>query len=205
MSDLDQWARFKNFYLDCGSVGVALDISRMDFAGGFLEEMEPRIQKAFEFMKALEGGAIANPDENRMVGHYWLRDSSKAPNVEIKKEIDTCLAKIKKFARDVHAGKIRPQKARQFKNVLVIGIGGSALGPQFVALALGSAADKLKPYFFDNTDPEGIDSVLARIGAGLKETIAVVISKSGGTPETRNGMLEASAAYEKMGLNFGKH
>src|SRR6185295_10947902 len=92
------------------------------------------------------------------------------------------------------------------KNVLVIGIGGSALGPQFVGKALGSpSGDKLKPYFFDNTDPEGIDHVLAQIGGGLRETIAIVISKSGGTPETRNGMLEAAAAYEKAGLDFGKH
>src|SRR5439155_4817859 len=92
-----------------------------------------------------------------------------------------------------------------FRNVLVIGIGGSALGPQFVAKALGTVNDKMKPYFFDNTDPEGIDDVLARIGAALRETIVVIISKSGGTAETRNGMLEAQAAYEKAGLDFGKH
>jgi glucose-6-phosphate isomerase len=29
--------------------------------------------------------------------------------------------------------------------------------------------------------------------------------KSGGTPETRNGMLEAQAAYHEMGLHFGRH
>jgi len=33
-----------------------------------------RFEKAFQDMAALEGGAIANPDENCMVGHYWLRD-----------------------------------------------------------------------------------------------------------------------------------
>ena len=32
-----------------------------------------------------------------------------------------------------------------------------------------------------------------------------MISKSGGTKETRNGMLEAQAAYEKAGLKFGAH
>jgi glucose-6-phosphate isomerase len=35
--------------------------------------------------------------------------------------------------------------------------------------------------------------------------LAVVISKSGGTKETRNGMLEAKAAYEAAGLDFSKH
>ena len=33
----------------------------------------------------------------------------------------------------------------------------------------------------------------------------MVISKSGGTKETRNGMLEAEAAYLRAGLMFGKH
>jgi glucose-6-phosphate isomerase len=32
-----------------------------------------------------------------------------------------------------------------------------------------------------------------------------VVSKSGGTKETRNGMLVAQAAYEKAGLKFGQH
>ena len=206
MSDLALWARFKQYYLNCESVGVALDISRMNFSDTFFGEMEPKIQAAFVSMDKLVAGAIANPDENRMVGHYWLRDSSKAPNAELKKEIDSCLAGIKKFSSDVHSGAIKPEKAPLFKNVLVIGIGGSALGPQFVAKALGSpTADKLTPYFFDNTDPEGMDIVLAKIGGGLKETIAIVISKSGGTAETRNGMEEARAAYEAAGLTFGKH
>ncbi len=206
MTDQAQWARFKKFYCNCESVGVALDISRMNFSDTFFSEMEPKIQSAFVSMDKLVAGAIANPDEGRMVGHYWLRDSSKAPTAELKKEIDSCLAGIKKFAADVHSGAIKPEKSAKFTNVLVIGIGGSALGPQFVAKALGCPInDKLTPYFFDNTDPEGMDIVLAKIGHGLKDTISIVISKSGGTAETRNGMLEAKAAYEKAGLNFGKH
>ena len=57
----------------------------------------------------------------------------------------------------------------------------------------------------DNTDPDGFDRVFARLGDHLAHTLTVVISKSGGTKETRNGMLEAAAHYEKAGLNFGKH
>ena len=36
-------------------------------------------------MAALEKGAIANPDENRMVGHYWLR----APDLATQIRLDT--------------------------------------------------------------------------------------------------------------------
>jgi glucose-6-phosphate isomerase len=35
--------------------------------------------------------------------------------------------------------------------------------------------------------------------------LVVVISKSGGTKKTRNGMLEAKLAFEKAGLTFAKH
>ena len=69
-----------------------------------------------------------------------------------------------------------------FRNVLIIGIGGSALGPQFVAHALGQpTTDKLRPFFLDNTDPDGMDKVLAQLDGELGRTLAVVISKSGGT------------------------
>jgi len=140
-----------------------------------------------------------------MVGHYWLRHPALAPTKTIQKEIEDTNAAIKDFAAKVHAGAIRGAKG-PFKNLLVIGIGGSALGPQFVSHALGQPPnDKLAIYFFDNTDPDGIDKVLAEIGPELGQTLAVVISKSGGTKETRNGMLEAQAAYERAGLKFGPH
>ncbi|KAF0213578.1 MAG: glucose-6-phosphate isomerase [bacterium] len=50
-----------------------------------------------------------------------------------------------------------------------------------------------------------MDKVFAKIGAGLSETLTIVISKSGGTKETRNGMLEAKEVYTKANLNFAKH
>jgi glucose-6-phosphate isomerase len=98
---------------------------------------------------------------------------------------------------------VAPNRAQRFRRLLVIGIGGSALGPQLVADALGGPADRLAPHFLDNTDPDGFDRVLGRLGDGLAETLAVVISKSGGTAETRNGMLEATAAWRSRGLDFG--
>ena len=74
-----------------------------------------------------------------------------------------------------------------------------------MADALGPKRDPMDIYFFDNTDPDGFDRVLDKIGDGLRQTLAVVISKSGGTKETRNGMLEAEAASRKRDCNFAKH
>lgn len=199
------WNRFKEFYCAPQGIDLALDISRMQFADGFLEEMEPRLQQAYAAMTELEGGAIANPDENRMVGHYWLRAPELAPTPALRAEIEDCLNGIEAFAAKVHAGEIAGHDGT-FENLLVIGIGGSALGPQFVAEALGRPGeDRLQTYFFDNTDPDGIDKTLAHLRGKLGRTLAVVISKSGGTPETRNGMLEAAQAYLAEGLEFPAH
>ena len=38
-------------------------------------------------MKELERGSVSNPDENQMVGHYWLRYPQIAPSLEIQKKI----------------------------------------------------------------------------------------------------------------------
>jgi len=198
------WERFKTLLCSCPSIGLTLDISRMNFPDAFLKRMAAPMQKAFADMDALEAGAIANPDEKRMVGHYWLRDASRAPTPELRQAISSTLAKIKTFAAAVHAGKIKGQSGETFTKLLIIGIGGSALGPQFVADALTTPADQMKVFFFDNTDPDGMDRALAQIGT-LDQTLSLVISKSGGTKETRNGMLAAAAAYMRAGLDFAKH
>lgn len=199
------WERFQKYYTEFPTVGLALDLSRTEVSDEFLAEMEPRMQKAFAEMAALESGAIANRDEGRMVGHYWLRNPALAPNPDLRKEIEETLVQIKAFAEDVHGGVIGGEQG-VFKNLLLIGIGGSALGPQFVAHALGHPSrDKIRSYFFDNTDPDGMQRVLATIGPELGQSLCLVISKSGGTKETRNGMLEAKWAYEEAGFDFGKH
>lgn len=205
MTSKTLWERYKQFFHVSPSIGLTLDISRMNLSSDYFTRMEPEIQKAYKGMGALEAGAIANPDENRMVGHYWLRSPDRAPTPEIQQEIKENILAIKNFAFSVHAGKIYPRKRARFTHFLSIGIGGSALGPQFIADALGTNLDKMKPCFIDNTDPEGIDRVLAKIGDDLDNTLAIVISKSGGTIETRNGMLEVAAAYRKAGLSFERH
>ncbi len=199
------WSRFKSHFCHHAGLGFSLDVSRMAFPDEFLATMAPRMAQAFADMAALEKGAIANPDEKRMVGHYWLRAPQLAPTPELTREITTTLESILAFAARVHAGEVAGPRGR-FRHLLVIGIGGSALGPQLVSHALGQPRrDKLAVSFFDNTDPDGIDYVLAGLRGQLARTLVVVISKSGGTAETRNGMLEAMAAYRAAGLDPAKH
>ncbi|SKA88633.1 glucose-6-phosphate isomerase [Prosthecobacter debontii] len=198
------WDRFQKFFVRYPQIGFSIDISRMSFEESLFETQAPAIEKAFAAMKELEAGAIANPDEGRMVGHYWLRNSSLAP-AELRAEIDGTLDATLDFAADVHAGKILAANGQKFTRVLVVGIGGSALGPQLVAQAITPANPPLAIDFFDNTDPDGMDRIVAQMGDEIATTLTLVISKSGGTKETRNGMLEAEAAYKAKGLEFAKH
>ncbi len=204
----DSWTRFRESYLELPDVGFALDTSRMVFPDGFAAAMAAPLRDAFRAMEQLEAGAIANPDEERQVGHYWLRDANRAPDEATRDAILSTNARIEELARKIHAGEIRPEKAPRFTNVLVVGIGGSALGPQFVAAALGNPGDPMTPFFADNTDPDGIDLAMRQIAAtpsGLAGTLVNVVSKSGGTKETRNGMLETAAAFRAAGLSFERH
>src|SRR6266536_1340678 len=199
------WQRFQRYLLCYRDLDFSLDISRMKFSEDFFEKMQPKMEKAFTAMRELEAGAIANPTENRMVGHYWLRNPLLAPTPGLRAEIQDTIKRIKRFAEDVHAGKIAAENGERFKHGLLIGIGGSALGPQLVADALEAARDLMDIFFFDNTDPDGFDRIFERLDDLLRQTLVVVVSKSGGTKETRNGMLEAEVRFKEKGLQFNKH
>jgi glucose-6-phosphate isomerase len=156
-------------------------------------------QKAHQELLELEQGEIANPDEKRMVGHYWLRNSDIAPSEEIKNLIISTKEDLKNFAKKIVSGDIKSSSGKNYKYCLLIGIGGSALGPQFIEQALAKSNKPLKFYYFDNTDPAGMADVVASIPE-LDSTLVLVISKSGGTRETRNGMLFAEKAWINAGL-----
>ncbi len=206
LTPAELYARYRRHLCKSPGLGLSLDISRMPFDAAFFKRMEPAIQRAYAAMAELEGGSVANPDEGRMVGHYWLRSPQRAPEPALQDAIRRTIEEVKAFAAAVHRREITPPTGVKFTEVLSIGIGGSALGPQFVSDALGNlrSRDKMKLHFIDNTDPDGIRRTLKDLGNRLKSTLVLVISKSGGTPEPRNGMIEARAAFEAKGLDFTK-
>lgn len=204
MEQRELWKRFRDRLIFDARSGFSLDMSRLNYDEAYLTRMEPAIQKAFAAMGALEKGEIANPDEKRMVGHYWLRSPNLAPMAELRGAIADTVERVKAFAHDIHSGKIAAPNGGTFNRLLVVGIGGSALGPQFVNQALSSASDPMSISFFDNTDPDGMEKTLDAIG-DLSRTLVVVISKSGGTKETRNGQLVAKAAFQAAKIPWQRH
>lgn len=204
MKSNNDWQRYQRWQITVDALGFVFDFSRMHFDETDLQNLSPQIEHAFRAMHALEAGAIANPDEKRRVGHYWLRNPRLAPEAEARAICDN-LINIQSFTRKVHSGSIRGSGGI-FKNLLLIGIGGSALGPQLISNALQKAdADRIEFFFLDNTDPDGIERTLFKLRKNLAQTLILVISKSGTTQETRNGMLETKRAFEMAGLSFAAH
>ncbi len=189
----------------CRVGNLELDTTRMNAPGDLVDRYAEPIARAIEEMAALERGEHVNIDEDRAVGHYWLRDPNIAPAAEADR-VRASWRHITEFAEQVRAGKI-VGAAGPFRKFLLIGIGGSALAPQLLYAAFRQPGQTPPLFVLDNTDPDGFECTLAEIrhAGGLGDTLTMVASKSGGTKETRNGMLIARHAYEQEGLVFEKH
>lgn len=180
------------------AAGVELNFGRMELPTDLEQKYGDKIQAAITEMTDVEAGKKVNADEGRQVGHYWLRNTDIAPK-DLQADILKTQNEIKAFAADVFQSR--------FKNILWIGIGGSGLGPQFMYDSLRIPGKTPQMFFFDNTDPFGFRRTLDDItqAGGLQSTLTVVVSKSGGTKETANGMTAAKAEYETAGLVFADH
>lgn len=99
--------------------------------------------------------------------------------------------------------------AGRFDDVVVLGIGGSALGPIAIRTALlapnwnslsnGERHGQPRLHVLDNVDPRTIDALLGRLD--LTRTLFVVTSKSGGTAET---MAQYLVVRERLNAAVGE-
>ncbi|MDP6946672.1 MAG: glucose-6-phosphate isomerase, partial [Myxococcota bacterium] len=168
-------------------LGMSLDLRGMGVRDAELDARRALASSALEAMAALEAGALANPTEQRRVGHYWLREPALAPDPAITEAIRAAQALTRQVAEDL-AG---------FETVLHVGIGGSALGPQLLSDALGDEDGGARIRFLDNIDPHGIADVLNDIS--LASMAVIVVSKSGTTAETMGALGEVEEALEAEG------
>ena len=86
---MDSWQRYQHHLVRYADLGFSLDVSQMGIPEGFLESKLEAAAAAYTYMRELEAGEVKNVDEGRMVGHYWLRDASLAPEPSIRSYIDT--------------------------------------------------------------------------------------------------------------------
>ena len=161
------------------------------------EKVKGRVLKD---MLDLERGAIVNPDEDRRVGHFWLRNPDLAPDEDSRNYIQESIEKVKCFSENIRDRTTLGPSNKSFSEVLWIVIGGSVLGVQFTSAALVEKRDMVMHYL-DNCDPDGIEASLNSI-KNLSQTLVVVVSKSGNTVETLLCLKEVEAAFSKSDLNF---
>ena len=102
----------------------------------------------------------------------------------------------------------------RFDDVVVLGIGGSALGPialrtalrkpQYNLLDAGERDLRPRLHVLDNLDPGTVSGLLERV-VKLERTLFIVTSKSGGTAETMAQYLVIRDAVEKHRLSPKDH
>ncbi len=191
MNNNDKWLRYCDLLFSDDSLGFWLDISRMDVEKSDFEKYKEIYVKAFDSIEILENGSIANIDEGRQVGHYWLRNPQIAPTQEISDSIFKEIQDISKFGASILNGEITNSVGKKYTDVFWIGIGGSGLGPLLINESFKRESVGLNLHFLDNVDPEGISHKLNSILTNIESTLFVVVSKSGGTPEPLIGMEQA--------------
>lgn len=195
---MHRWNDLGRWRMELPGTDLALDLAEMGLAD--LGPWTGDLVRAREAMARLEGGEVANPDEGRQVGHYWLRAPERAPSPDMTRSILQARETTEDIVRSLMAS-LHPER------VLHLGIGGSALGPELLAQALGDPlGGPLSPtcyHVLDNTDPATFELLLPAVDP--RKTVVVVMSKSGGTPETRNAMLRVRRHWESAGVPFAPH
>ena len=200
--NLNNWKKFSNYLWFNDELNIWIDISKINFNDEDFEAINQKFVNAFNALDKLENGAIANIDENRQVGHYWLRNSSIAPNHILKNNIDNEICSIKEFGKEILNGNILNSKGQNYTDVLWIGIGGSGLGPLLIVDSLKKNSVGLSFSFIDNIDPFLIKEKLIEINNKLSSTLFVIVSKSGGTPEPRIAMDIIRRNVEEKGIDW---
>jgi len=153
---------------------------------GLLAELA-RVRGVEEGRAAMFAGERINTTENRAVLHVALRNREEramlVDGVDVMPDVRATRARLKTFSDAVRSGQWKGATGKVIRHIVNIGIGGSHLGPMFVADAL---KDFQKPglsvTFVSNPDRAQLDEALAPIEPG--ETLFVICSKTFTTAET---------------------
>ena len=151
--DLKSCNKFCNYLWFDKKLNIWLDISKINFTSKEIKTLEKKFINVFSSIKKLENGAISNIDENRQVGHYWLRNPSISPSSKIEEEISADINAISEFGKQILNGDIKNKNNQNYTDVLWIGIGGSGLGPLLITESLQKCSKGLNFSYIDNVDP----------------------------------------------------
>jgi len=93
----------------------------------------------------------------------------------------------------------------KYSDIVVCGVGGSALGPICLRDSFAGSFDKGRPklHVLENIDPDFMSEAVEALD--LNRTLFLIISKSGGTPETVAQFMFFKDLTDKAGLELKSH
>ena len=145
--------------------------------------VQPRLREQF-------GGGSVNLTEGRAALHTALRGTDAGQSLPQQAEVRAMRARMADIAARLREGNWTGWSGRRIRAVVNIGIGGSHLGPYFVADALSHLLPRdLTLHFVSNVDPRDMEDTLRTLDPAT--TFFIVASKTFGTLET---LQNASAA-----------
>lgn len=171
-------------------------LNELAIESGALQKM--RNMQSGEVMNTIEGFL----SENRSVLHTATRDFFENPNTSKKAVEASGMARVEVDKLKAFIEKIDSEG--NFNDMIMVGIGGSDLGPRANYLALQHLKKPLRNvHFISNVDPDDAANVLK--GLDLKKSLVVVISKSGGTLETATNEALVKSYFTAQGLKPEEH
>jgi len=201
-------SRLEKFSLKGG--GIFYDFSRQridEKTLALLLELAEERKLKVQF-QAMMSGEKVNSTENRAALHTASRDFSNnallIDGKDVMPEIRAIRNEIKAFAEKIHSGKIAGSTGKPFQHIVVIGIGGSYLGTEFVSEALGAFADKqIRIHYLANVDIHNFGKIASCIDP--ETTLWIVVSKSYTTAETSANTEQAYTFMKSKGIDPSKH
>ncbi|MFA6418712.1 MAG: glucose-6-phosphate isomerase [Candidatus Margulisiibacteriota bacterium] len=138
-------------------------------------------------IQAMFSGQKINRTENRAVLHTALRNRKNDPVMvdgqDVMPGINAVLGQIERFSGEVLSGQRTGATGKKFKNIVSIGIGGSYLGPEYLAVALRPYAQPgMNLVFIANIDGTDFEEKTASLDP--EETLVIIVSKTFTTAET---------------------
>ena len=209
--------RIHNFKLSAASLDYHYAMQRVDKKTlDTLQELADETDVVGQYRKMLQGFNLNNIEgyesEDRQVLHTAVRNvyadlndpDNIGTSVDAIQAARTELEKLQDFCNDLKNGNIVNSVGQPFTDLVLVGIGGSDLGPRAIYLALKKySLPQRRVHFISNVDPDDAAGTLN--GLDLSKTLVVIISKSGGTLETLTNETLVADRYKKAGLPVNKH
>ncbi len=134
------------------------------------------------------------------VARLWKKDSSLWTGADEGKWLDWLTIADEQLAKVDDLKKLAAEiKKAKFKQVVLLGMGGSSLCPEVLRKTFGKVAGFPEMFVLDSTDPAHIKSLVRKLD--LKKTICIVSSKSGSTLEPN---IFKQYFYSLVGAKVGK-